>query len=92
MLWIIRVSFEEDLVWRKRFLDLEEKTKNDLLMEFGPRLNISTPFSTNAISSMSSIGLSSIKRNECSSRYLISFSMLVIGKLRLFRGWGGSAR
>jgi len=75
VLWIISVSFEEDLVSRKSFLDLEEKTENDLLMEFGPRLNFSTAFSTNAVSIVSSIGLSSVKRIECSSRYLISFDV-----------------
>ncbi len=75
VLWIISVSFEEDLVSRKSFLDLEEKTENDLLMEFGPRLNFSTPFSTNAVSIVSSIGLSSVKRIECSSLYLISFDV-----------------
>lgn len=45
---------------------------NGLLIEIGPRLNFSTPFSTNALSMCCSMGLTKITRLEVSVRYLIS--------------------
>ena len=42
-----------------------------LVIEIGPRLNFSTPFSTNAVSICHSVSLLAIQRIECSWRYLI---------------------
>ncbi|XP_049622311.1 phosphoribosylformylglycinamidine synthase [Suncus etruscus] len=47
---------------------------NDLLLEVGPRLNFSTPTSTNIVSVCWSAGLRSVDRVEISRRYLLSFA------------------
>jgi phosphoribosylformylglycinamidine synthase len=44
---------------------------NGTVIEIGPRLNFSTPFSTNAVSICHSVGLLAIQRIERSWRYLI---------------------
>ncbi|CAA9995350.1 unnamed protein product [Nesidiocoris tenuis] len=51
---------------------LQDDRKNGkFLIEIGPRLNFSTPFSTNAVAICSAIELKTVKRLEISMRYLI---------------------
>uniref|UniRef100_A0A8C3YJF5 Phosphoribosylformylglycinamidine synthase n=1 Tax=Catagonus wagneri TaxID=51154 RepID=A0A8C3YJF5_9CETA len=45
---------------------------NDLLLEVGPRLNISTPTSTNIVSVCQAVGLEAVDRVETTRRYLLS--------------------
>uniref|UniRef100_A0A5G2QS81 Phosphoribosylformylglycinamidine synthase N-terminal domain-containing protein n=2 Tax=Sus scrofa TaxID=9823 RepID=A0A5G2QS81_PIG len=45
---------------------------NDLLLEVGPRLNISTPTSTNIVSVCQVAGLGAVDRVETTRRYLLS--------------------
>ncbi|XP_065207365.1 phosphoribosylformylglycinamidine synthase [Planococcus citri] len=51
---------------------LKSTSNNQFLIEIGPRLNFSTPFSTNAVSVCHSAGLTQVARIEKSIRYLIS--------------------
>ncbi|KAK3099370.1 hypothetical protein FSP39_003403 [Pinctada imbricata] len=73
LLWILATPFEEHEVGRKSFLVADQK-KSSLLIEIGPRMNFSTPFSTNAVSICKSAGLDCVERIETSLRYLISVS------------------
>uniref|UniRef100_A0A8C7ACS8 Phosphoribosylformylglycinamidine synthase n=1 Tax=Neovison vison TaxID=452646 RepID=A0A8C7ACS8_NEOVI len=45
---------------------------NDLLLEVGPRLNFSTPASTNVVSVCWAAGLGAVDRVETTRRYLLS--------------------
>ncbi|XP_021550547.1 phosphoribosylformylglycinamidine synthase [Neomonachus schauinslandi] len=47
---------------------------NDLLLEVGPRLNFSTPASTNVVSVCWAAGLGAVDRVETTRRYLLSFA------------------
>ncbi|XP_004398519.1 PREDICTED: phosphoribosylformylglycinamidine synthase [Odobenus rosmarus divergens] len=47
---------------------------NDLLVEVGPRLNFSTPASTNVVSVCWAAGLGAVDRVETTRRYLLSFA------------------
>ncbi|XP_004604897.2 phosphoribosylformylglycinamidine synthase isoform X1 [Sorex araneus] len=47
---------------------------SDLLLEVGPRLNFSTPTSTNIVSVCWSAGLKAVDRVEITRRYLLSFA------------------
>ncbi|XP_014382443.1 phosphoribosylformylglycinamidine synthase [Alligator sinensis] len=68
--WLFGCPFAVDDVAPKSFLRPEP---HDLLIEIGPRLNFSTPASTNAVSVCRSAGLDAIDRVECSRRYLLQF-------------------
>ncbi|KAK3597102.1 hypothetical protein CHS0354_021209 [Potamilus streckersoni] len=70
--WILQTPFQEKNLSDKSFLQIENDSK-ELLIEIGPRLNFSTPFSTNAVSICKSISLEFISRIEFSLRYLIHF-------------------
>lgn len=45
---------------------------SDLLLEVGPRLNFSTPMSTNIMSVCRAAGLGAVDRVETTRRYLLS--------------------
>ncbi|XP_077022032.1 phosphoribosylformylglycinamidine synthase isoform X2 [Tamandua tetradactyla] len=47
---------------------------NDLLLEVGPRLNFSTPMSTNIVSVCHAAGLGAVDRVETTRRYRLSFA------------------
>uniref|UniRef100_A0A452USC1 Phosphoribosylformylglycinamidine synthase n=1 Tax=Ursus maritimus TaxID=29073 RepID=A0A452USC1_URSMA len=47
---------------------------NDLLLEVGPRLNFSTPASTNVVSVCRAAGLGAVDRVETTRRYRLSFA------------------
>nr|KAF6458097.1 phosphoribosylformylglycinamidine synthase [Rousettus aegyptiacus] len=47
---------------------------SDLLLEVGPRLNFSTPASTNIVSVCQAAGLGTVDRVEITRRYLLSFT------------------
>lgn len=51
-----------------------KKNNENLLIEIGPRLNFSTPFSSNAVAICRAIGLTKVVRLELSTRYLVSKS------------------
>lgn len=53
---------------------LDKKDNNSILIEIGPRLNFSTPFSSNVLSICKSINLNFVRRLEKSTRYLITFT------------------
>lgn len=48
-------------------------SSTDLLLEVGPRLNFSTPTSTNIVSICCAVGLKAVDRVETTRRYLLSF-------------------
>ncbi|CAG0913836.1 unnamed protein product [Notodromas monacha] len=47
------------------------------LIEIGPRLNFTTPFSTNVVSILRAVGVESVSRVELSTRYLLWFESVV---------------
>lgn len=49
-------------------------SSTDLLLEVGPRLNFSTPTSTNIVSICCAVGLKAVDRVETTRRYLLSFA------------------
>ncbi|XP_006899247.1 PREDICTED: phosphoribosylformylglycinamidine synthase [Elephantulus edwardii] len=51
-------------------------TPNDLVLEVGPRLNFSTPASTNIVSVCHAAGLEAVDRVETTRRYWLSFNQL----------------
>lgn len=55
--------------WLRKPKDIP--TASSLLLEFGPRLNFASPFSSNAISIFRSVDVQNINRVEVSRRYLI---------------------
>lgn len=67
--WILSRGFSRDVNLNTLFTD--EIKHCTILIEIGPRLNFSTPYSTNAVSICHSIGLTSVIRIERSIRYLI---------------------
>uniref|UniRef100_A0A0A9YYE3 Phosphoribosylformylglycinamidine synthase n=2 Tax=Lygus hesperus TaxID=30085 RepID=A0A0A9YYE3_LYGHE len=69
--FILSSPFKPEALTRSTHLqDLSSST----LIEVGPRLNFSTPFSTNAVAICGKIGLHKIVRLELSIRYLIKWS------------------
>ena len=67
LVWLIAEHFHEDSVCDTTTLGVDEKPT--LLLEFGPRLNFATAFSTNAVAICKRIGLVQIERIEVSRRY-----------------------
>lgn len=61
--WLLRETFEPGNLSQNSFL------RNKDVLEIGPRLNFTTPWSTNAVSVCASCGLKKIKRIERSRRY-----------------------
>ncbi|CAC5381852.1 PFAS [Mytilus coruscus] len=72
LMWILEAPFQKKKLSRKPYLKAEDSTKC-LLVEIGPRLNFSTPFSTNAVSMCQSAGLKMVTRVEYSTCYLLQF-------------------
>uniref|UniRef100_UPI00358ECE87 phosphoribosylformylglycinamidine synthase isoform X3 n=1 Tax=Myxine glutinosa TaxID=7769 RepID=UPI00358ECE87 len=66
--WLVKPHFTEHAVSWEPSLNAGP---SDLLIEVGPRLNFSTPWSTNAVAICQAIGLLNVARIECSERYLI---------------------
>ncbi|XP_067390591.1 phosphoribosylformylglycinamidine synthase isoform X2 [Emydura macquarii macquarii] len=66
--WLFGCLFKSGDVASESFLRL---APTDLLLEIGPRLNVSTAFSTNVVSVCRAVGLGCIDRVECSHRYLL---------------------
>lgn len=71
--WLLSETFEPQNFGEVAFLSGED------ILEVGPRLNFTTPWSTNAVSIFASCGLGKIKRIERSRR----FSFTIRGKTRL---------
>ncbi|KAB7505070.1 Phosphoribosylformylglycinamidine synthase, partial [Armadillidium nasatum] len=65
---------EFGLSQESQFCTSEISNKNQILVEIGPRLNFSTPWSSNCISICKAAGLEFIDRMEKASRYLITFT------------------
>lgn len=72
LVWILSTPFQNNDVTKTSAF--EQASGNKKLIEIGPRLNFSTPFSTNAVSICQSAGIKDVKRIEFSTRYLLTFS------------------
>ncbi|WAQ99413.1 PUR4-like protein [Mya arenaria] len=70
--WLLSTPFSKNALTSNPTLQVDT-ANNALLVEIGPRLNFSTPMSTNAVSICQSIGLTKVLRIEASVRYLIQF-------------------
>lgn len=69
--WILTAYYQNDnLSSESSFTDLE--TNSQFCIEIGPRLNFSTPFSTNAVAICHSVGMNKVSRIETSVRYLLT--------------------
>ncbi|XP_069131309.1 phosphoribosylformylglycinamidine synthase-like isoform X2 [Argopecten irradians] len=71
--WILATPFEESQISNNTFLgsNIPGSDEGHVVIEIGPRLNFSTPFSTNAVSMCRAAGLSHVYRVESSVRYMI---------------------
>ncbi|XP_033223170.1 phosphoribosylformylglycinamidine synthase-like [Belonocnema kinseyi] len=74
--WILTSPFERDELKDKSLFENED-SKKTVLIEIGPRLNFSTPFSSNAVSICKSVHLDKVKRIEVSTRYLVRLKSVV---------------
>nr|XP_037277136.1 phosphoribosylformylglycinamidine synthase-like [Rhipicephalus microplus]XP_037277137.1 phosphoribosylformylglycinamidine synthase-like [Rhipicephalus microplus]XP_037277138.1 phosphoribosylformylglycinamidine synthase-like [Rhipicephalus microplus] len=70
LIWLLTPGFKIHL---DQQTTLQENTPASLLVEIGPRLNFSTPSSTQSVAICQTIGLDCIDRIERSTRYLIKF-------------------
>ncbi|HEX7363764.1 MAG TPA: AIR synthase-related protein, partial [Dehalococcoidia bacterium] len=64
--WLLAETFEIEKFAEKSFLDSE----NDVI-EVGPRINLETAYSSNAVAICHACGLKKVNRLECSRRYLL---------------------
>ncbi|XP_069857533.1 phosphoribosylformylglycinamidine synthase isoform X2 [Dipodomys merriami] len=71
LLWLFGCPLLMDDVAQKSWL---LPGPNDLLLEVGPRLNFSTPLSTNIVSVCQASGLETVERVETTRRYRLSFA------------------
>lgn len=71
LLWLFGCPLLQDDVARESWL---VPGSNDLLLEVGPRLNFSTPASTNIVSVCQAAGLRAVDRVETTRRYRLSFT------------------
>lgn len=71
LLWLFGCPLLQDDVARESWL---VPGSNDLLLEVGPRLNFSTPASTNIVSVCQAAGLRAVDRVETTRRYRLSFA------------------
>ncbi|XP_065283087.1 phosphoribosylformylglycinamidine synthase [Dermacentor albipictus] len=71
LIWLLTPGFKIHLDQHTSLQ--EQKTLANLLVEIGPRLNFSTPSSTQSVAICQTIGLDCIDRIERSTRYLIKF-------------------
>ncbi|XP_063979730.1 phosphoribosylformylglycinamidine synthase [Diachasmimorpha longicaudata] len=67
--WLLSSPFHKKNLNTSDFV--EEQSDCHIIVEIGPRLNFSTPFSSNAVSICKSLGLLSVTRLEVSTRYFI---------------------
>ncbi len=63
--WLLSETFEPEKLSENSFL----KSDSDSILEFGPRMNFTTAWSTNAVSICHACGLNTISRIERSRRY-----------------------
>ncbi|XP_078326512.1 phosphoribosylformylglycinamidine synthase-like isoform X4 [Crassostrea virginica] len=70
--WILSTPFQKNDV--RKTSAFEKVNGNTKLIEIGPRLNFSTPFSTNAVSICQGAGIKDVKRIEFSTRYLLTLA------------------
>lgn len=61
--WLLAETFEPEKFGANSFFDEEQ------VMEFGPRLNVATPWNTNALSILRACGITKVTRIERSRRY-----------------------
>lgn len=73
LIWLLTPGFSV-LVAEESTLKKSSSTAAELLVEIGPRLNFSTPSSTQSVAICQTIGLECVNRIERSTRYLISFN------------------
>lgn len=71
LMWLLTPGFNTSL-WTETHLN--EKAANSVLVEIGPRLNFSTPSSTQSVAICQTIGLECVDRIERSTRYLVTLN------------------
>ncbi|XP_021033904.1 phosphoribosylformylglycinamidine synthase isoform X2 [Mus caroli] len=71
LMWLFGCPLVRDDVAQEPWL---VPSSNDLLLEVGPRLNFSTPASTNIVSVCQAAGLRAVDRVETTRRYRLSFA------------------
>lgn len=69
--WILSSPIEKEELSETSVFDSKSREAT-ILIEIGPRLNFSTPFSSNAVSICKSVHLLTVTRIEVSTRYLIN--------------------
>ncbi|XP_043249233.1 phosphoribosylformylglycinamidine synthase [Colletes gigas] len=67
--WILNSPLEQNSL--KTCSTFDEKLNDNLIVEIGPRLNFSTPFSSNAVSICESVHVHKVTRIEAAIRYCI---------------------
>lgn len=70
LVFLLSECFQEGNLSEESWLEIS----NNCILEFGPRLNFATSFSTNAVSICHGIGLKQISRIELSRRYALKIS------------------
>lgn len=68
--WVLQDPFHPESLSEKTVL---QQTRDNILIEVGPRFNFSTSNSTNAVSICRNLGLKQVVRLEVSRRYLLIF-------------------
>ena len=67
--WLLTEIFQEDQLSIKSHLENQDQS---FIIEVGPRLNVETAYSTNAISICHGAGINAVQRIEVSTRYVFS--------------------
>eukprot|EP00301_Raphidiophrys_heterophryoidea_P026145 c8954_g1_i1.p1 GENE.c8954_g1_i1~~c8954_g1_i1.p1 ORF type:complete len:1396 (-),score=448.96 c8954_g1_i1:51-4238(-) len=76
--WLLAETFEQDQFrFNVPFLSLLDKQDGlQVLLEFGPRMTFTTPFSTNAVTVCHNVGIHHVERIERTRRFLITCSAI----------------
>ncbi|XP_074649694.1 phosphoribosylformylglycinamidine synthase-like [Tubulanus polymorphus] len=77
IMWMLSIPFQESNLAQHSFIRRKDGMRS-IVVEIGPRLNFSTPFSTNAVSIFHSVGLKYVNRVEFSTRYNLASETLHI--------------
>ena len=64
--WLISETYQPDKT------GMESTLKRDNFVEIGPRLNVETPFSSNAVAIAHAIGITNVRRIEHSIRHIVT--------------------
>ncbi|KAG1678329.1 Phosphoribosylformylglycinamidine synthase [Nymphon striatum] len=75
--WLLAPPFHNDFLSDETNFTLSSEDRKFMIIEIGPRLNFSSPFSTNAVSICHSCGLQNVSRLEFSTKYLLIFDTVL---------------